>query len=391
LSTQLLAPKEKADIADVPVVDIVQQPSRTYADKGRFQQLDLLRALAISLVLFRHMSLLACSPHSVFGVMQNTIFRGGWIGVDIFFVLSGFLVSGLLFREYQKYGAISFRQFFLRRGFKIYPAYWAMLSLGAIVAWCFGHAKPFSTYLISLLFLQNYGPFVWAPTWSLAVEEHFYITLPLLLMALIAWRKTKPFISMPLIFVGITAACTTMRVLHGMLHPFSQEGSVFPTHLRIDSLMFGVLISYWYHFHNDTFARITRDKTVLFGILGAAMLIPAFVWDQAQTPFIYTFGYNLLYLGSGFLLVSSLSWKHRTSGLIKGIAAIGGDSYSIYLWHPIVNLFALGILCDASPLMWGCYLCAYLAGSIVFGTFMARVVEKPALALRDRLVPSRAR
>jgi peptidoglycan/LPS O-acetylase OafA/YrhL len=384
------------DLKDKPQIvlqtkDVTVPTEKKKGFAGRTQALDLLRALAIGLVLFRHMSLFHCSPRSVLGVIENTIFRGGWIGVDVFFVLSGFLVSGLLFREHEKFGSISFRQFFIRRGFKIYPPYWTMLALGAVVLWCTGHQKPFLNYLYSLVFLQNYGPFVWGPTWSLGVEEHFYIGLPLLLMALASWRRRKSFNLVPLAFVFITSACTTMRLTHALCHDFSQEGSVFPTHLRIDALFYGVLISYWYHYNRASLDRFMVGRAPLLAAVGAALLLPAFFFDQAHTPFMYTLGFNMLYLGSGFLLMSALTWRSSKAPFIKALSAIGADSYSIYLWHPIVNCLALYILCDASPLMWTCYLIAYLGGSVVFGMFMARIVEKPALMLRDRLVPSRAR
>jgi peptidoglycan/LPS O-acetylase OafA/YrhL len=82
----------------------------------RNERLDILRCIAILLVFGRH------------GFIYGTWMNVGWAGVDLFFVLSGFLISGLLFNEYQKTGEISLKRFYLRRGFKIYPAFWAMLT-----------------------------------------------------------------------------------------------------------------------------------------------------------------------------------------------------------------------------------------------------------------------
>jgi len=90
--------------------------------------LDLLRLLAVSLVMFRHL------PGDVGRTAELAIlFRGGWIGVDLFFVLSGFLISGLLFREHQKTGRLDVVHFLIRRGFKIYPVFWAMLAVTIMV------------------------------------------------------------------------------------------------------------------------------------------------------------------------------------------------------------------------------------------------------------------
>ena len=99
----------------------------------RSTTVDILRATAVLLVLGRHINLLSTGDfsawHSFGGWFSETWTRGGWIGVDLFFVLSGFLVSGLLFREHQKFGTISAKDFLIRRGFKIYPAFWVLTLL----------------------------------------------------------------------------------------------------------------------------------------------------------------------------------------------------------------------------------------------------------------------
>src|SRR5271165_4056899 len=103
----------------------LEQSTEPRAD-GRVLSLDVLRALAVLLVLGRHMDL---SPADVPGVMRGvaaTWYRGGWIGVDLFFVLSGFLVSGLLFREYRRHNSLAVPRFLVRRGFRIYPAFFAL-------------------------------------------------------------------------------------------------------------------------------------------------------------------------------------------------------------------------------------------------------------------------
>src|SRR6478672_2080696 len=100
----------------------------TSAAAVRLPQIDLLRAVAVLLVIGNHSAI--CPPEiSVFLNKITTVWnRGGWTGVDLFFVLSGFLVSGLLFDEYRKSGGIDFKRFLIRRGLKIYPAFWLMLA-----------------------------------------------------------------------------------------------------------------------------------------------------------------------------------------------------------------------------------------------------------------------
>jgi peptidoglycan/LPS O-acetylase OafA/YrhL len=150
--------------------------------KKRLVELDLLRAVAIFLVIGRHTPYLAPSnypyPVKMFFLYWMKL---GWIGVDLFFVLSGFLISGLLFREYIQHGQIKLGRFLIRRAFKLYPAYYAFLLITLIWQIMVGKPRPLPLYsfLSNSLFFQNYGPAVWNHTWSLAVEEHFYF-FPLL-------------------------------------------------------------------------------------------------------------------------------------------------------------------------------------------------------------------
>src|SRR5207249_4772189 len=140
----------------------------------RSSTLDIMRAVAIALVLGRHMEV--CSKDTNAGLHYLTALwnRGGWVGVDLFFVRSGFLVSGLLFKEHQRYGAISFKHFIIRRGFKIYPPFYGLIAITVVVGLLKGNLD-ISRLLHELVFLQNYGKGgVWPQTWSLAVEEHFY-------------------------------------------------------------------------------------------------------------------------------------------------------------------------------------------------------------------------
>lgn len=137
-------------------------------NNNRIQILDFLRGIVIILVLFRHSSL-----------HDFILTKIGWIGVDLFFVLSGFLVSGLLFKEYNKYGEINIKRFLIRRGFKIYPLFY----ITAIPYLLFQiYYNNFSLYNLfgDLLFMQNYvsnWAYLYPGGWSLAVEEHFYLLI----------------------------------------------------------------------------------------------------------------------------------------------------------------------------------------------------------------------
>src|ERR1700739_3813791 len=155
----------------------------------RNKRLDILRCVAVITVILHH-----SGEFSFFT-------RVGWTGVDLFFVLSGFLISGLLFSEYKRYHSINFKRFFIRRGLKIYPAFYTFLLLTGITGALVFHSHPTGRqYLHEIFFVMNYAHGIWDHTWSLAVEEHFYIFLPIFLfiLAKLSSNRENPFRSIPL-------------------------------------------------------------------------------------------------------------------------------------------------------------------------------------------------
>ena len=167
----------------------------------RLKQLDILRAVAILLVLGRHFDIF--EPWHL----------GGWSGVDLFFVLSGFLISGLLFTEFKSAGQIRVGRFLIRRGFKIYPPFYALTALTVAIKLLHDGNLRVSELLSDLFYLQSYIPGLWDHTWSLAVEEHFYLALPLVLIVLcgISRHRQDPFRSLPRLFLVVAGASLALR------------------------------------------------------------------------------------------------------------------------------------------------------------------------------------
>src|SRR5215469_12989174 len=123
---------------------------------GRSNAIDVLRALAVTLVFGAHLFPCPSETNQTLAFLTGAWGKVGWVGVDLFFVLSGFLVSGLLYREHQKYGQISASGFLIRRGLKIYPAFWLMIGV-SIAVFAFSRGLPHIKSILSeLLFLQNY-------------------------------------------------------------------------------------------------------------------------------------------------------------------------------------------------------------------------------------------
>ena len=182
---------------------------------SRSLRLDLLRALAVFLVLGRHMHPLSQQLPEFFQVLSRLWQRAGWMGVDLFFVVSGFLVSGLIFSEYRQHRALNLWRFYARRGLKIYPAFYLLLLSTVIVTVQKGKQLKWPALLSEIFFVQNYRPGLWNHTWSLAVEEHFYLLLPLLLLYLAktAPGSENPFGLVPKVFALLAGGALLYRCM----------------------------------------------------------------------------------------------------------------------------------------------------------------------------------
>ena len=318
--------------------------------KGRNQSLDVLRGVAVLLVIFHH-----------YAIDDESFLHVGIVGVDLFFVLSGFLISGLLFSEFIKTGTIRLRRFYVRRGLKLYPAFYVFLIATLPMTHIFGPARLAS----EALFLQSYTPHIWHHTWSLSVEEMFYLCLPLLLLVL---AKRKSFAAIPFIAVGLIALCAILRSF-APLTEFSHA------HLRFDALFAGVALGYFRHFRGEMFARLSRARWML--PLALLLLVPCSLNRRAGPSL------NDLTLTSTLLGFAALVWWSQGITIRAPlVAGVGRYSYSIYLWHmPLALFFSLRTMSAENFLL-------YILVTIVVGITAATLVELPVLHLRDRWFPA---
>lgn len=372
----------------------------------RLPELDVLRFFAIALVIGRHSFVCPASFSPLLNQVTALICQVGWIGVDLFFVLSGFLISGLLFKEWKAEGKINVGRFYLRRGCKIYPSFWLLMAMGVGVAlWQYGQFyqqvqshREFWTYLKSwlwpnLLFVQNYVPdvesnLVWSVrmTWSLAIEEHFYLLLPLLLLCLM--KATGDFRLLPFVFCGVAVSCLYFRLLAGD-GAFTTARNLMPTHLRMDSLFFGVLLRYWKDFYAPSFEAVARLRPLL--VVGGLLLLSPVLWlELSQSRFLWTYGFTQVYVGCGLILVGLSGSNVGTGWLGRMLARVGTRSYSIYLFH-VVSAWVAGRMVNPtlSLVHWLEWMFVYLAGAIALGFAAAAWCENPMLRWRDRLIPAR--
>ena len=296
--------------------------------------------------------------------------RGGWVGVDLFFVLSGFLVSSLLFKEHIRSGSVDVKRFLIRRGFKIYPAFWCMLTFTLIVLNIQGTPPTKQALFGELWFLQNYLGGIWPHTWSLAVEEHFYLGISALFTVVLAMRRHKNFDWIPFAFFVVAISCLTLRVLNLVFYPeYSHFAYLAGTHIRIDSLFFGVFLSYLYHYR-ELERKLSSISTSLLVSIGCCLLAPAFMFTLEENKWLSVVGVIQFYVGSGAILLAALRLPTSQNFTLNVLAGLGAASYSVYLWHLPVGEWGFTFLARVAGLdNFGFYLfklsCWFVCGGLV--------------------------
>jgi peptidoglycan/LPS O-acetylase OafA/YrhL len=353
----------------------------------RNKRLDILRCVAVLVVLFHHWT------------FSHFFQMWGWVGVDLFFVLSGFLISGLLFSEYKKRQDISFKRFFVRRALKIYPAFYLFLLVTAGAdRLILHHAMPPVLYLNEAFFVMNYLGGAYAHTWSLGVEEHFYILLPLFLLLTIRRSPDRddPFRRLPLacLFVGIF--CIVTRAISAGGASPNYDALYQATHNRIDALSFGVLLGYLHHFRPRILERLLAPTAnrISIGLVSVLLLSSAY-YLRRESALFSILGFTFVYLGWAGIFLLCLHVRNVLPRFAAGAAArvgsafayVGMFSYSIYLWQGtaetwLPRVLNLGVLSPSVRLV------IFLAGDLAVGIAMSKLIEYPVLRLRDRFFPA---
>lgn len=324
----------------------------------RLTSLDLLRALAILAVMMFH------SPHrEQLGLAAHF----GWVGVDLFFVLSGFLIANQFFKNTDP------KRFYFRRALRTLPAYWVTLAIYFAIpvarespdlpaAWRF------------LTFTQNFDVTAraFSHAWSLCIEEQFYLVFPLIALA-----KPNKYTIPALIALGALARAIVYHNIHGIDAFIS--GIYYQTYARLDGLLLGISIAAVKHHKPDVFTKIQRHPHALT-LAGLALLATALATTNNRfTEFAAAAGFPLLAIAFATLTMAALSpgnlmgrLPFLTSGRFTLATPIALASYSTYLTHKMV----FHLLREA-PLI------VKFASALVAGAAMYLVVERPFLELRD--------
>ncbi|CAG2159882.1 acyltransferase family protein [Cupriavidus numazuensis] len=355
---------------------------------GRAIELDFVRGLAIIMVMGMHFHTVSAG-HPVLAWIEYPLKNFGREGVNLFFTLSGFLVGGLLLRQYSQEGRIDAGRFIVRRIFKIWPAYYALIAFHVLAG-----RHPTSTFLYqNLTHLQNYFGSSIAQTWSLAVEEHFYLLLPALLILLARWRAGATTILWTLgVTCVVVLAARCAAVADGNL-----EAAAAYTQYRIDSLLVGVMLATVYWMQPAYYRALAQRRALLVAlVLG---LVVWLVWLQPMPRMEESIGYTIQAIGFAALIMLALEYSGdlRRTMVYRAVAWIGIYSYGIYLWHSIAlapgALFIQKATGMELPVVvtWAAALAVQFIIAIGAGYVTTRAIEFPFLRLREALFPARRR
>ncbi|HEY7464339.1 MAG TPA: acyltransferase family protein [Candidatus Limnocylindria bacterium] len=319
---------------------------RTVAPKLAYlPALDGVRALAVGGVMAYHLGL---------GFLP-----GGFLGVDLFFVLSGFLISTLLMREHAATGRIALSEFWLRRARRLLPALFLVIAAVAVAAlWSspFDRDRLRGDILSSLFYVANWrfivegqsyfqefaSPSPVLHLWSLAIEEQFYGLWPLLTasgLGLVAWRRWGAQVIPVILALGIGLSVIALALTWREADP---SAAYYATHTRAHELLVGALAA-WMLDRSPGFAALVRRVAPLAAGLAIAVLA-LFGVLLADSSAVYYFGGSLAFSVAAATLIASLaaSAGDRRNLVGRGLSIqplpwIGMISYGLYLWHwPVI-------------------------------------------------------
>lgn len=319
-----------------------QSPVPLWLYRGQVPGLDGLRAIAVLLVVMAHSHHSNGFPESP---LMNYVFNEGQIGVDVFFVISGFLITTLLVREIDRDEKVNLKRFYIRRFIRIIPAYACLLAVVAILQSQGYFDLKMRDWIGALTYTTN---FLYKPSWelghswSLSVEEHFYLIWPFVLYlggTKWGWRFG----------VGCLVVCGVLRtaIAFGAPAVIFPEGTTLHdvsycaqmaedwTFTRLDTITFGCVLA--------LACRSDRMRDWLDRVTNPEMMWIYLVILCVSITFTQSSKYNLCvsYTLNGFLIAMLMWGCIRSEGILKRIlsiplfVAIGHASYSIYLWQQL--------------------------------------------------------
>lgn len=346
---------------------------------GYLAELDGLRGISILLVYLHH--------------LYYPLMPGGFLGVDIFFVLSGFLITSLLVEEWSRKGSISLKDFYIRRALRLMPALlFLILIIGGLALAFPSSRRAIETYQGIWLTLSYASNWLYAfgyysannplgITWSLAIEEQFYLTWPLLLSFVFRFKLGRRWVLYLLaLLIGLISLHRGMLVEQGALIFRLYYASDTRADMLLIGCFTGLLISWNLLPHNRRLEILIKSLAAV-GVIFLGYLAGTASWTDLG---LYLRGYTLVALSIALILTVVIIWPPKFALLILRFAPlvwIGRVSYGLYLWHwPVREFIYQRRILPASfaELMTAVVL------SLLFTTLSYYVVEKRFLRWKKR-------
>ena len=362
---------------------------------GSWNNLNLLRGVGALMIVIHHANSeaiphLSKAPGAV-GFAISSMKNFGWSGIDLFFVLGGFLMANTFYQHFDRYGRISIKSYYKARAKRIVPSYYFLLFVLAATGatgWISLSSWDLAVKdaLIHLLFMNNYlDQLPNGPTWYLAATVQIYFFMPLLLMLIIriSGLSFEDIVQrgaiMGIVFVLFLRCITVLNGTH-------QPNDFMLTHYRIDTVLLGMLAFCLLRGEHPLTTKISLHPYLTI-CLSALFLIPSIFLPRGNA-WMFTFGFTFLALGYSMLILVLIQCNFVLPKMISAaLLALSTWSYNIYLWHYFVprivgkpyadSQLLIHAVVGAVSLQAIIQLLMFTMIGIIVGWVMTTLIEKP--------------